>query len=205
MIIRCLLLVYAAVFLIMADIAAAKDDFSDFYNDLVIDLGPFLSLFGESMTKQYLSESTTWCDYLIFAMGPIGILTTVISVIRCCGYSWLKAFVGRSQEGTAIVEAELCTSTSRDVCELYNHGGIARVLGRPKVLELVYIPQSHCHKRGGFKEELQLFRDYLQQNPNDHTHWRERKAFRFRSWFSNASRMWPSIRETRRKTNGKDL
>lgn len=96
MIIRYLLLVYAAAFLIMAGIAAGKDDLSDFYNDLVTDLGPFLSLFGESMTKQYLSESTTWCDYLIFTMGPIGILTTIISIIRCYSYLWLKAFVGRS-------------------------------------------------------------------------------------------------------------
>ncbi|EXF74438.1 hypothetical protein CFIO01_01916 [Colletotrichum fioriniae PJ7] len=96
MIIRWLVIFYIAVFLVMVGFAAGEDDLSDFYNDLVTDLVPFLSLFGESMTKQYLSESISWCDYLIFAMGPIDVLTTIIFVIRLCGYSWLKAFIGRS-------------------------------------------------------------------------------------------------------------
>lgn len=63
------------------------------------DLGPLLALFGESITKQYLSESTSFLDYLIFAMAPIGILTAIISTIRVCGYSSLRTFIGRSQEG----------------------------------------------------------------------------------------------------------
>ncbi|MBE3049650.1 hypothetical protein IMZ48_45575 [Candidatus Bathyarchaeota archaeon] len=41
--------------------------------------------------------------------------------------------------GQVVVEAELCTSTSRDVAEVFNRGGIARVLGRPKILEIAYI------------------------------------------------------------------
>ncbi|KAI8686760.1 hypothetical protein NCS56_00337100 [Fusarium sp. Ph1] len=117
------------------------DGLSDFSNDLATDLAPLLTLFGDAITKQYLSESTSFLDYLIFAMGPIGILTAMVSTIRVCGHSSFRAFIGRSQEGEAIVEAELCTSTSRDVCELFNRGGIARVLGRPNVLELVYTPR----------------------------------------------------------------
>ncbi|KXH66051.1 hypothetical protein CSAL01_07560 [Colletotrichum salicis] len=195
----------AAATLVMVGTAAGEDDLSDFYNDLVTDLAPFLSLFGESMTKQYLSESTTWFDYLIFAMGPIGILTTIISVIRLCGYSWLEAFIGRSQEGTATVEAELCTSTSRDVCELYNYGGIARILGRPKLLELIYIPSSHCHNGGGFEEELQLFRNYLQtKDPNDHTHWKEKENFQLNSWLS-ISWPWHFSRRKEQNIDGEDL
>ncbi|KAH0437118.1 hypothetical protein CcaCcLH18_03986 [Colletotrichum camelliae] len=105
------------LFVVGTTAADSKEDGSlfDFYNDLVTDLGPFLALFGESMTKQYLSESTRFIDYFIFAMGPIGIITTLVSVIRLCGYVSLKAFIGRSQEGSAAIEAELSTSTSRDV------------------------------------------------------------------------------------------
>lgn len=139
------------------------------------------------MTKQYLSESTTWCDYIIFAMGPIGILTIVISVIRVCGYSWLKAFVGRSQEGMATVEAELCTSTSRDVCELHNHGGIVRILGRPKLLELIHVPRHHRCKSKGPEEEIQLFRSYVQavpKNLDDPIHWKPEESLSLRSWFN---------------------
>jgi len=35
-----------------------------------------------------------------------------------------------------------CSSTSRDVCKLYNNGGIARVFGQPKLLELVFDPNA---------------------------------------------------------------
>ncbi|KAL2692498.1 hypothetical protein Neosp_002908 [[Neocosmospora] mangrovei] len=124
----------------------ADDGLSDFSNDLATDLAPLLTLFGDAITKQYLSESTSFLDYLIFAMGPIGVLTAMVSTIRVCGHSSLRAFIGRSQEGEATVEAELCTSTSRDVCELFNRGGIARVLGRPNVLELVYTPEGRAEK-----------------------------------------------------------
>ena len=132
----------------------ADDDLSDFSNNLASDIGPLLVLFGESMTKQYLSESTSFLDYFIFAMAPIGIITAIVSTIRVCGHSSLRAFIGRSQEGDGVVEAELCTSTSRDVCEMFNRGGITRVLGKPDILELVYLPCSGS---------LRLFRNYLDE------------------------------------------
>ncbi|KAK4251296.1 hypothetical protein C7999DRAFT_28026 [Corynascus novoguineensis] len=136
--------------------SAGNDDLSDFSNNLATDIGPLLVLFGESMTKQYLSESTSLLDYFIFAMAPIGIITAVVSTIRVCGHSSLRAFIGRSQEGDGVIEAELCTSTSRDVCELFTRGGITRVLGRPSILELVYDPRIRD------KAGLFLFRHYLE-------------------------------------------
>ncbi|KAF2830250.1 hypothetical protein CC86DRAFT_240039, partial [Ophiobolus disseminans] len=117
-------------------------DIGDFSNDLATDLGPLLALFGDSMTKQFLSESISHLDYIIFAVAPIGIITTLVSTVRLCGSTALRAFIGRSQEGQGAVEAELCTSTSRDVCELFTRGGIQRILGRPSILELVYIPPN---------------------------------------------------------------
>ncbi|KAJ4176915.1 hypothetical protein NW767_015279 [Fusarium falciforme] len=151
---KCWLFVVCAVAFVAVN---AADDLSDFSNNLATDIGPLLVLFGESMTRQYLSESTSFLDYFIFAMAPIGILTAVVSAIRVCGRSSLRAFIGRSQEGDGVVEAELCTSTSRDVCELFNKGGITRVLGRPSILELVDIPSL----RGADKAGLFLFQDYL--------------------------------------------
>ncbi|KAK3300168.1 uncharacterized protein B0H64DRAFT_437346 [Chaetomium fimeti] len=133
------------------------DDLSDFSNDLATDIGPLIVLFGESMTKQYLSESTSFLDYFIFAMAPIGIITAIVSTIRVCGHPSLRAFIGRSQEGDGAVEAELCTSTSRDVCELFNRGGITRVLGKPNILELIYLPRSRS---------LDLLQNYLRKPEN---------------------------------------
>jgi len=110
----------------------------DFSNNLATDLAPLLALFGEQVTKQFMSESTTIGDNFIFAMAPLGILTAVVSAIRVCGGASLRAFIGRAQEGGGIAEAELCSSTSRDVCELYHNGAIVRVFGRPKILEIVH-------------------------------------------------------------------
>ncbi|KAK5993521.1 hypothetical protein PT974_06953 [Cladobotryum mycophilum] len=161
--------------LILWTLAFAKvnaTDLNDFTNDLATNVGPLLALFGESMTKQYLSESTSFLDYFIFAMAPIGILTIMVSTIRLCGRPSLRAFIGRSQEGDGAVEAELCTSTSRDVCELFNRGSITRVLGRPNILELVYDPRYPNSEK-----ELSISRHYFQNASEPETDgWREVKA-----------------------------
>lgn len=115
----------------------------DFANNLATDLGPLISLFGEAPTMQYLSETTTSEDIIIFSMAPIGILTAVVSAIRVCGSPSLRAFIGRAQEGAGAAEVELCSSSSRNVGELFNSGGgIARVFGRPKLLEIMHDPQA---------------------------------------------------------------
>ncbi|RYP07700.1 hypothetical protein DL765_009042 [Monosporascus sp. GIB2] len=136
---------------------ASADDLSNFSNNLATDIGPLLVLFGKSMIKQYLSKSTSFLDYFIFAMAPIGVLTAVVSTIRVCGHSSLRAFIGRSQEGDGVIEAKLCTSTTRDICELFTRGGITRVLGRPSILELIYDPRDNDRDKAG----LFLFRHYL--------------------------------------------
>ncbi|RYP56142.1 hypothetical protein DL771_012087 [Monosporascus sp. 5C6A] len=130
-------------------------------------------------------------------MAPIGILTAIVSVIRVCGDSSLRAFVGRAQEGDGVIEAELCTSTSRDVCELFNKGGVTRVLGRPKILEVIQVDggsgaldqnnddnenDSDCDSDSDVAGDLSsrinmgifLLRDHLQRLPRD-GEWEERK------------------------------
>ena len=154
-----------------APFAAAAGDLDDFSNNLATDLGPLLALFGENMTKQYLSESTSFVDYFIFAMAPTGIITAIVSTIRVCGSSALRAFIGRAQEGNGTVEAELCTSTSRDVCELFNNGSITRALGKSRILEIIHIPgePSATNDIGIF-----LFQDYL-RSLDDNSEWVEDK------------------------------
>jgi len=94
----------------------------------------------------------------------MGILTAVVSAIRVCGSASLRAFVGRAQEGGGNAEAELCSSTSRDVCELYNNGGIARVFGRPKILEIVFEPNVREVERfdAGSNAGIHTFQHYVQ-------------------------------------------
>ena len=67
----------------------------EFANNLFSDLAPLLTLFGEQVTKQFLSLSIGWADNFMLAMAPLGILTIVVSSIRVTKNRMLKALVGR--------------------------------------------------------------------------------------------------------------
>lgn len=65
--------------------SVSADGWDDFSNNIASDLGPVLKLFGEEVSKQFLSESTSILNNIIFAVLPLGILTTFVSAIRICG------------------------------------------------------------------------------------------------------------------------
>jgi hypothetical protein len=67
----------------------------NFANNLVSDLAPLLTLFGEQVTKQFISMSVGWADHILLGVGPLGILTVVVSAIRVGGVRRLKVLVGR--------------------------------------------------------------------------------------------------------------
>ncbi|KAH9218266.1 hypothetical protein DL95DRAFT_490064 [Leptodontidium sp. 2 PMI_412] len=137
----------------------------EFANNLFSDLAPLLTLFGEQVTKQFLSLSVGWADNFMLAMAPLGILTVVVSSIRVTKDRYMKALVGSkprlsistvlssvpayfgqcdvltsygARESQAMAEAELLSSTSEEVCELFDGNQIVRVLGAPDTQEFVY-------------------------------------------------------------------
>ncbi|KAK3358065.1 hypothetical protein B0T25DRAFT_477211 [Lasiosphaeria hispida] len=118
---------------------AVADDGDDFSNNLFTDLAPLLALFGEQFCKQFMSQSMGWLDHVLFAMGPLGILTALVSAIRVGGHPWLKAIIGRARENRAAVEIELMSSTSHEVCEVWNGEGIVRSLGKPGIRQIIYL------------------------------------------------------------------
>ncbi|KAI5809186.1 hypothetical protein BZA77DRAFT_348057 [Pyronema omphalodes] len=107
-------------------------------NNLISDLAPLLALFGERFTQQFLSFSTSSVDSLLFALAPLGIITAIVGAIRVAGPSWLRALVGRARETRATAEVELMSSTSHEVCEIWNGEAIVRVIGTPTIVELLY-------------------------------------------------------------------
>ncbi|KAH7007323.1 hypothetical protein EDB80DRAFT_842607 [Ilyonectria destructans] len=109
----------------------AGDEFS---NNLFSDLAPLLTLFGEQVTKQFLSMSMGWADNILLAMGPLGIMTVIVSAIRVGGVKKLKAIVGRlkwrrARESQSDAEQELLSSTSENVCEMWSGQQIVRMIG----------------------------------------------------------------------------
>jgi hypothetical protein len=140
------MLPYVVGFLSMTALVAAAQ-WNDFTNNFATDIAPIIALFGEQVTKQFLSESTSFLDNIIFGVAPLGIITAVVSVIRVYGGASLKSFIGRAQEPHGVAEAELCSSTSQDVCELWSNGGICRVFGRPTILEFLYTQRGDFYPK----------------------------------------------------------
>ncbi|KAK0725183.1 hypothetical protein B0H67DRAFT_507868 [Lasiosphaeris hirsuta] len=130
----------------------AADTGDDFSDNLFTDLAPLLALFGERVTMQFMSQSMGWADNIILAMAPLGIITAVVGAIRVGGPSWLKAIIGRARESRAIPESELMSSTSNEVCELWNGQEIVRVMGSGPIREfIILLPASDDEKAGQTK------------------------------------------------------
>lgn len=78
-------------------------------------------------------------------MGPLGILTIITAAIRVSGPAWLRAMIGRARENRASVELELMSSTSHEVCELWNGQGLVRTMGRPDVQEIIFFDEEYTN------------------------------------------------------------
>ncbi|KAK4124307.1 hypothetical protein N657DRAFT_663413 [Parathielavia appendiculata] len=86
-----------------------------------------------------MSQSMCWADNIILAMAPLGVITAIVGAIRVGGLSWLKAIIKRARESRAIVEAELMSPTSNEVCEYWNGQQIVRVMGKGPIRESIIL------------------------------------------------------------------
>ncbi|KAI5849657.1 hypothetical protein DFP73DRAFT_619254 [Morchella snyderi] len=135
----------------------SETDFGSMSSNIISDFAPILALFGEQVAKQFLSQSMGWGDHIIFSMAPLGIITAVVSAIRIGGPQWLKAIVGRAREHRAAAELELMSSTSHEVCELWNGQNIVRTLGAPDIQEVIMVKSANgrgAPRDGGIMYEL---------------------------------------------------
>ncbi|KAF4857780.1 Ankyrin repeat, PH and SEC7 domain containing protein secG [Colletotrichum siamense] len=143
-------------FILLFARAVLADGGDDFANNLFSDLGPLLALFGERVTMQFMSGSMGWADNIILAMAPLGIITAIVGAIRVGGPSWLKAVIGRARENLAIAEAELMSSTSQEVCELWNGQEVVRCMGSPSVTEFICLLPKNGNTGEG-PPEIEVF------------------------------------------------
>ncbi|KAK7421581.1 hypothetical protein QQX98_002048 [Neonectria punicea] len=165
---------------------AAGDAGDDFSNNLFSDLAPYVQpselanpstntvlhvdcwRCSERVTMQYMSQSTGCADNIVLAMAPLGIIAAVVGAIRVGGPSWLRAVIGRARETRATAESELMSSTSGEVCELWNGQAIVRVMGNGPIREfIILLPKGDRADGGGdhvtsrFGDEGDLGDEYL--------------------------------------------
>lgn len=86
----------------------------------------------------------------------------MVSVIRVCGNSSLRAFVGRGQEGPGEAERELLSCVSETTAEVFNNGGISRVFGKPQILEIVAW-EDQSTKKAEHSFQIGTLRDALRE------------------------------------------
>lgn len=134
-------------------IAVAAGSGSDTYNNLFSDLSPLIALFGEQVTKQFLSQSITFADCILFAAAPIGLLTGVVSAIRLGGYAWLRATVGRAAESRAAAGLELTSATSSGICELWDGKSVVRTQGTASILSVLFLDHKSTPTRPSIEGE----------------------------------------------------
>jgi hypothetical protein len=74
----------------------APGSFADaFTGSLLSNLAPLITLFGEQISKQFLSQARYFEDSIAFATVPVGILSAVVSAIRIGGSKILRTIIGR--------------------------------------------------------------------------------------------------------------
>ncbi|KAK4033250.1 hypothetical protein C8A01DRAFT_19783 [Parachaetomium inaequale] len=118
-------------------------DVEEFVHDLLSGLAPLLALFGGQFIKEFLRTSMGWWGHVLLSVGPVGLLTIVVSVIRIAGPKIMKILIGkqvnwltklfhafRPQEERGSIEKELLSSTSDDVCETWSGKEIVRIKGQ---------------------------------------------------------------------------
>jgi hypothetical protein len=89
-----------------AKTTTATVDASNFENNAFTDFAPLLTLFGDEITKQFLSTSVGWADNILLGTAPIGIMTAIISAIRIGGNRFLKSLIGRYSAPVSLCEFE---------------------------------------------------------------------------------------------------
>ncbi|KAH8600159.1 hypothetical protein B0O99DRAFT_590550 [Bisporella sp. PMI_857] len=109
-----------------------------FANNAFSNFAPLLTLFGDEITKQFLSTSMGWADSILLGVAPIGIMTVVVCAIRIGGNQFMKSFIGRARDSPDDEEKEILSSTSQNVREIWDGNRVIRQTGPAETRELVY-------------------------------------------------------------------
>jgi hypothetical protein len=118
------------------------DNAQDAWSDLVAGIAPLLMLVGDRVTKQHLRESTTRVEYYMLGATPLGLITSMVSLLRLASIPLAARLIGRSDE----LVREACkevTPVNTDVPSVLSAGVVQRgdtpglIVSRLHVRELI--------------------------------------------------------------------
>ncbi|OJJ98999.1 hypothetical protein ASPACDRAFT_1857462 [Aspergillus aculeatus ATCC 16872] len=102
---------------------------------IIAQVLPLLGIFGQEQTGYFLSQAIDWPDYLLFAIGPLGVIWVLTATFRILGTQFMKSKFGRGSEESALIERELMSSTSSGTCELWNGTSVDRLSTQAQIQE----------------------------------------------------------------------
>ena len=88
---------------------------SDVWATVVANVSPLLILVGEKHVKAYFKVMSGLPHYLLYAVGPIGLITAITTIIRLGGVRPLKRLIGRQYESRAGVLADVTSVSTGEV------------------------------------------------------------------------------------------
>jgi hypothetical protein len=71
-------------------------------------------------------------------VAPLGVPAAILAAIRVSGYGFLKGIIGQAGERESSIEADLLSSTSRKVCELWDGKVVRLEEEKPPIQELIH-------------------------------------------------------------------
>ncbi|KAF8462867.1 hypothetical protein BDZ91DRAFT_733582 [Kalaharituber pfeilii] len=138
---------------ILGDSDTAIDKSSDVWAALIANIAPLLILVGEKHVKAYFKVMSRNSHYLLYAAGPIGLITAVTTLIRLNGTKMLKRLIGRQFETRAEVLADVTSVTAGEVYLELKNGNLEQTTNPdPKDWALFYV---HGKQSGTGKDVLE--------------------------------------------------
>jgi len=103
-------------------IESAQDDWSS----LIAGIAPLVLLVGERITKQHLRESSSRFDYYILAATPLGLVTSVVSLLRLVSLPIVIRLIGRTDELLQDACKEITPVNTGSVHSILEEGKVQR-------------------------------------------------------------------------------
>ena len=102
------------------------DNAQDAWSDLISGVAPLVMLVGERVTKQHLRESMTRVEYYMLGASPLGLVTSMVSMLRLASIPFVARLIGRSDEFIRDACKEITPVNTGDVTSVLSMGIVQR-------------------------------------------------------------------------------
>lgn len=145
-----------------ADAESSIATSGDVWATLVANVAPLLVLLGEKHVKGYFKTMSRPSHHMLFAVGPIGLVTALVTMIRLGNLQFLKRLIGRQFESRAEVLADVTSVSTGEVSVVFRNETLEQTIERdPPDLAIFW---TIFKARGSLKEALTRFKKLCGNN-----------------------------------------